>query len=149
MSDIRFYHLTKTSLEAALPQLLEKTLDRGWRAVVCAGSSERVEALAAHLWTYSDEAFLPHGTPKDGYPGLQPVWLDTSDSNVNGAHVLFLTEGTQVSNLDAYGVIAELFDGNDTEAVATARAHWRAHREGGHAPTYWKQDDCGRWRKGA
>ncbi len=49
--EISFYHLTRTTLEAALPQMLEKTPERGQRAVVRAGSAERVEAPAHHLWT--------------------------------------------------------------------------------------------------
>jgi DNA polymerase-3 subunit chi len=149
MSDVRFYHLTTTSLESALPRLLEKTLARGWRAVVCAGTDERVEALTAHLWTFETESFLPHGSPKDGYRARQPVWLDTSDANVNGAQVLFLTDGRSASDVDAYAVVAELFDGNDGEAVAAARQHWKAYRSAGHQPTYFKQDERGRWVKGA
>ena len=45
MTEVRFYHLQRKTLEDALPQILEKTLERGWRAVVMAGSEERVEAL--------------------------------------------------------------------------------------------------------
>ena len=59
MTEVRFYHMTRTGLEAALPQMLEKTLERGQRAVVIAGSEERVEALNGHLWTYRDRTFLP------------------------------------------------------------------------------------------
>ena len=75
MTEVRFYHLQRSALEQALPKLLEKTLERGWRAVVMAGSEDRVEALNAVLWNYSREGFLPHGSKKDGYPGRQPVWL--------------------------------------------------------------------------
>lgn len=149
MSDVRFYHLTTTSLEAALPRLLEKARERGWHAVICCGTDERVEALTQHLWTYDTESFLPHGSPKDGYADRQPIWLDTSDANVNGADVLFLTDGQTASDVSAYTVVAELFDGNDGEAVAAARQHWKAYKDAGHAPTYWKQDERGRWVKGA
>ena len=61
MTEVRFYHLTRTTLEAALPQMLEKTLERDQRAVVRAGSEERVEALTNWFWTYRDRSFLPHG----------------------------------------------------------------------------------------
>ena len=91
--EIRFYHLTRTTLEAALPQMLEKTLERGQRAVVQAGSAARVEALTAWLWTYQDRSFLPHGSAKDGHGALQPVWLTDQDERPNGAQVLFLTDG--------------------------------------------------------
>jgi DNA polymerase IIIc chi subunit len=40
--------------------MLERTVIRdGRRALVLAGSSERVESLNALLWIYSDRVFLP------------------------------------------------------------------------------------------
>lgn len=149
MTEIRFYHLTRTSLEAALPQLLNKTLARGWRALVLAASEDRVEALTAHLWTYDDRAFLPHGSAKDGRPKYQPIWLSTEDANVNDANVLFLTDGAESAHVDAFDLVAEIFDGNDGEAVAVARERWKAYKNAGHQLTYWRQDEHGRWQQGA
>ena len=149
MTEIRFYHLTRTSLEAALPQLLEKSLERGWRAVVLAGSAERVEALTQHLWTYDDRAFLPHGSPKDGFADRQPIWLTTEDANPNGAKVAFLVDGAGTERPEGFEIVAEVFDGTDGEAVQAARQRWKAYKSGGYDMTYWKQDDSGRWRKGA
>ena len=51
-TEIYFYHLEHRSLEQVLPTLLERSLERGWRAVVQAASRERVEALNTLLWTY-------------------------------------------------------------------------------------------------
>jgi DNA polymerase-3 subunit chi len=149
MTEVRFYHLTRTTLEQALPQLLERALQREWRAVVMAGSEARVEQLNQHLWTYDDKGFLPHGSSKDGYAEQQPVWLTTEDENPNGAHVAFLVDGAAVDRPDAFGLIAEMFDGNDPEAVQGARRRWKAYREAGHDLTYWQQDERGRWKKGA
>lgn len=149
MTEIRFYHLTKTSLEAALPKLLEKTLERNWRALVLAGSEDRVEALTAHLWTYDDRSFLPHGSKKDGYPELQPIWLSAEDDNANHANVLFLTDGAESAALAEFDLVAELFDGTDHEAVQRARRHWKVYKAAGHEVTYWKQTEEGRWTKGA
>ena len=79
MSEVLFYHLERQTLEQALPLLLEATLKRGWRAVVHAGSQERVAALDAHLWTYKNEAFLPHAAKGDArfaeHAASQPIWL--------------------------------------------------------------------------
>ncbi len=47
MTEVRFYHLIEQRLERVLPQLLELSLQRGWRVVVQASSDERVEALDA------------------------------------------------------------------------------------------------------
>ncbi len=61
MTEIWFYHLQRQPLEKALPQILEKSLEKGWRAVVQAKSDERLEALDAWLWTYAEASFLAHG----------------------------------------------------------------------------------------
>src|SRR4051812_32463308 len=95
MTDVGFYHLTATTLESALPRLLEKVLAAGQRAVVMAGSPERVEALNGQLWTYNPGSFLPHGSKADGSAADQPVWLTDQDENPNSAAVLVLTEGVR------------------------------------------------------
>ncbi|MDX1422360.1 MAG: DNA polymerase III subunit chi [Kiloniellales bacterium] len=148
MTDVRFYHLTRSRLEAVLPVMLEKTLERKQRAVVMAGSQERVEALTGHLWTWQDRGFLPHGSEKDGFAEDQPVWLTARDENPNGAQVLFLTDGATSERLAAYDVCAILFDGADEAAVATARESWRAYKAAGHEVTYWQQGEGG-WDKQA
>ena len=71
-----------------MPALLEKSLERGWRVVVQASSEERVDALDAHLWTWRDDFFLPHGTARQGGGPHQPILLTVSDDNPNGARAL-------------------------------------------------------------
>jgi len=146
MTEIRFYHLTRKTLEQALPELLEKTLERGWRAVVMAGSPERVEALTRHLWTYRPDSFLPHGNAGDGNAELQPVWLTEVDERPNLAEVLFLTDGAQSSRLKEYARVCEVFDGNDEKAVSAARGRWKEYKASGHEVSYWKQGERG-WAK--
>ena len=145
--EISFYHLTRATLEAALPRMLEKTLERGQRAVVRAGSAERVEALNGWLWTYKDRGFLPHGSAQDGHAALQPIWLTEKDERPNDAQVLFLTDGATSEELAAFERCAVLFDGNDETALAAARAQWTDLKESGHDLTYWQQDDQGRWER--
>lgn len=146
MTEVRFYHLQRMPLERALPTMLERTLARGQRAVVIAGSEERVEALAAQLWTWRPDSFLPHGTARDGNAARQPIWLTAADENPNGAEVLFLTDGAGTARLASFQLCADLFDGNDAAAVAAARRRWAACKAAGHSLTYWQQDEAGRWR---
>ena len=87
MAEVLFYHLTLSTLEEALPPLLERTLQRGWRAVVQTGSDERRGALDAHLWVYRDESFLAHGNDGEPHAEAQPILLTTGDGNRNGAQV--------------------------------------------------------------
>lgn len=148
MTQIRFYHLERSSLEAVLPKLLGMCLDRSWRAVVMASSPERVSALSEHLWTHDDRSFLPHGDAEDGHADQQPIWLTHEDENPNGATVLFLTDGAASDGMSGYDLVCRLFDGRDPDAVAAARAAWKTEKGAGQALTYWQQTDRG-WEKKA
>ncbi len=149
MSAVNFYHLTRTPLEKTLPRLLEKVLAGGMRAVVMCDSDARLEALDAHLWTYDQGSFLPHGRERDGDPADQPIYLTRKEENPNGAGVLVVTDGIEATHLDQFQRCLDLFDGNDEAAVAAARDRWRRLREAGHEVTYWAQNAGGGWeRKG-
>ena len=131
MAEVLFYHLERQPLDRVLPELLEKCLQRDWRAVVQLGSEERLEALDSHLWTYRDDAFLPHGTAADGHVEAQPVYLTDGEENPNGAVVRFLVDRASPPDLTPYQRGVFLFDGQDPEAVADARRHWKAMKEAG------------------
>lgn len=150
MTEVFFYHLQRQPLEAVLPTLLEKSLQRGWRAVVQVASDERLSALDDHLWTFTDESFLPHGTDREANAADQPVLLTQSAANPNGAAVRFLTEGCELpEDLGPYERVMILFDGTDTDALTIARDQWRTVKALGHDATYWQQDDRGRWERKA
>ena len=130
--------------------LLEKSLERGWRVVVQAASEERVEALDAHLWTFRDDSFLPHGTHKQPEANEQPILLTVNDDNPNKADVRFLIDGVPVpQDASPYQRIVLLFDGDDEDAVAAARTRWTQAKENGLDATYWQPDAQGRWVKKA
>jgi DNA polymerase-3 subunit chi len=129
--------------------MLEKCLERGWRAVVMAGSPERVESLNQHLWTYKERGFLPHGSARDGEAALQPIWLTPEPENPNQAEVLFLTDGAEHGRIGDFRLVCELFDGRDAEAVEAARGRWKAYRAAGHEVTYWQQTPRGNWERKA
>jgi DNA polymerase-3 subunit chi len=146
MADILFYHLEPRPLEAVIPQLLEKTLERGWRAVIEVGSTERAEALDAHLWTYRDDSFLPHGTSRGPDAAEQPVLLTAGEGNANNANVRFLIDGVPIPDDAAhYDRLVLIFDGNDDDLVARAREQWSQAKAQGHETSYWQPDDSGRW----
>jgi DNA polymerase-3 subunit chi len=148
MTEILFYQLKGQTLERVLPPLLQKSLERGWRVVVQASSEERVEALDAHLWTFRDDAFLPHGTWRDGEAAAQPVLLTVNDDNPNGATVRFLLEGAAApADVSIYQRLVVLFDGEDADALAAARQYWTGAKSAGLKVTYWLADENGRWQR--
>ncbi|KAB2845745.1 MAG: DNA polymerase III subunit chi [Hyphomicrobiaceae bacterium] len=147
MTDVLFYHLERQPLERVLPALVERTIARGWRAVIQAGSQERIEALDDLLWTYRDESFIPHGTSRDGHAEILAVYLTLGEENPNKAAVRFLVDGGDCADLASYERVVYLFDGHDEAAVAAARETWKRARGLGHEVTYWQQDERGQWQK--
>lgn len=150
MTEILFYQLNGQTLEQILPPLIARSLERGWRVAVQASSDERVEALDAHLWTWRDDAFLPHGTWRGAEAAEQPVLLTVNADNPNGATVRFLVDGAAVpADAAAYERLVLLFDGDDPEALETARARWTSAKSEGFEVTYWRTDENGRWQRQA
>ncbi|MGV8832180.1 MAG: DNA polymerase III subunit chi [Devosia sp.] len=148
MADVLFYHLEVRPLEEVLPQLLEKTLERGWRAIVEVGSSERAEVLDAALWTYRDDSFLAHGLAGAETDAHQPILITTSTDNPNGAACRFFVDRAVPQSAEGYERIVYMFSGHDPDAVAEARLAWRALKDSGQL-TYWQQEASGRWTKKA
>lgn len=145
MTEILFYHLTESTLEDALPGLLERSIGRGWRVVVQTGSEDRRDALDQHLWTFSEESFLTHATDREAFAEEQPILLTTGEGNQNDAQIRFLVDGAEPPDLGGYERAVFLFDGHDTAQVEAARVNWKAAKAAGHAVTYWQQNADKRW----
>ena len=89
MTRVDFYHLQKQTLEQVLPKLLEKAYSTGKNIKIKVGNEMRVEFINSHLWTFDDTSFIPHGSKKDGFAELQPIWLSSDNDNPNLAALLF------------------------------------------------------------
>jgi DNA polymerase-3 subunit chi len=145
LAEVVFYHLTQTPLERTLPDLLEKSLQRGWRVLVKGGNAERLALLDTTLWTYRDDSFLPHGMAEED-AAHQPIYLTTSEEEPNNADILFLVEGAKYpfEKMSSFARVCVLFDGNDTSALNAAREDWKATTAAKLPAKYWAQED-GRW----
>jgi DNA polymerase-3 subunit chi len=147
-TEVWFYHLERTGLEQALPELLEKTLQRGWKALVRLREAERLRELDGWLWTYRDDSFLPHAPDDEPGAARQPILLTTGFENANGAEALFLLDGADPGELAGYARCVVLFDGGDEAQLAVARAQWSAAKASGVPVSYWRQQARG-WEKQA
>lgn len=147
MAELWFYHLERSELERALPPLLEKCLQRGWRALVRGGNDERLDQLDAVLWTYRDDSFLPHA--REGDPIRQPVWLTSESGNPNAAQILFLIDGAEPGDISAFERACLMFDGRDEAALETARSRWKIAKDAGTKAAYWRENTDGKWEKQA
>jgi DNA polymerase-3 subunit chi len=146
LPEVLFYQLSGTTLEATLPDLLERSLARGWRVLVRCGSEAGLAGLDTLLWTYRDDSFLPHGTAAAASAALQPVCLTLGSDNPNGANILMLVDGARASvdEMAGFERTCLLFDGHDGRALEAARADWRAVQAAELAAKYWAQEQ-GRW----
>lgn len=150
MAEVLFYHLTESRLEEALPDLLERSLARGWRAVVQCTSEEKLRSLDQHLWTFREESFLPHGSDETSNGALQPILLTIDPAQkANDPQVRFLVEGAVPASLEGLERGVYLFDGHDEHQLAGARQRWKVEKAAGHAVTYWQQTEDRRWTKKA
>ena len=147
MTDIRFYHMTRKTLERALPELLAKALERYPRILVKTADADQAAMLDQVLWTYDPGSFMPHSATADDFAAEQPVFLTPDDIKPNSAKMIVLTGGATAEDVGVFDLCCELFDGNDEDAVMAARGRWSAYKDGGHELTYFQQDDEGRWIK--
>jgi len=152
MTEVLFYHLERRSLDDVLPGLIEKTLERGWRALIRCESAERAEAIDNRLWTFSEQTFLPHAQLGDGDAGRQPVLITLEETNANKADVLFVVGGAPPPAWDgaaanSFARIVLLFDGRDPQLLQSARAAWKSAKETGLDVTYWKESAGGKFEK--
>ncbi len=135
MTETLFYHLERRSLEEVLPGMVEKSLQRGWRAAIKTDSSERSDALDTLLWTYDDQSFFAARAGGDGDPADQPVLISVEDGNPNSAQIVFYVGGALPSDWDSLGDLARvvlLFDGKRCRGACEG-AHGMERRQGGGA----------------
>ena len=147
--EVWFYHLERTGVDQALPELLDKTLAKGWRAVVRSSAPERLDHLDGWLWSYRDDSFLPHGRAEEPQAERQPIVLTTGEGRPNNAEALFLIDGAEAGALDAYARCVLLFDGRDPAALGQARAQWKTFKAAGLPVSYWRQGAERGWEKQA
>lgn len=143
MGEVYFYHLTRQSVEQALPQLLKRARGAGWRVTVRGVEKKRLAWLDEKLWL--EEGFLPHGLAGSGFDADQPILL-TEGLVENGAMCLISFDGADVT-ADEVGAMERtmvVFNGHDGDALEKARGQWKTLTGAGVAAKYWSQES-GSW----
>ena len=137
VTEVYFYHLERRTLEDVLPTLLERSLERGWRAAVQAASEERVEALDTLLWTYREESFLAarHGARRSrgGSSNLPHRPATTIPTARRSASWSTARRSTMPRLTPASSICST---GATTSAVARARAEWQKAKTQGFSVSY-------------
>ena len=144
-----FYHLEASPIKGVLPDLLSKTLAKGWRALVRLPDGADLSEWDDYLWTFRDEAFLPHGREDEGRADQQPVLLANGLTSANGFDAVFLLDGAEVADVGAAERVMIMIDGRSAEAVQRERERWKRLKEAGATLSYWQQGARGGWEKRA
>lgn len=149
MSRIDFYHLQTQNLENILPSLVEKAYETGKNIKIMVGLEENVEKINALLWAYNSSSFLPHGSKKDGFADMQPIYISAKDDNPNNSSILFLVDGAKIlpENLNLFERVLNVFDGNNSDRLNEARQFWKNLKETDMELNYWQQSSNGKWEK--
>lgn len=146
MTDYWFYHLETSALKGVLPDLLDKTLTKGWRALVKMPEDQLAE-MDEYLWTYKDDSFLPHGRDDEPQADQNPVVLSANASSSDSADCVFLIGGADIEVSDKTSRCIVMINGRDESDVAAARARWKTLKAAGANLSYWQQSDRGKWEK--
>ena len=147
--EVWFYHLERSTLDQVLPELLDRTLQRGWRARVRIADADQRREIDERLWTWREDSFLAHGLADEAHAKRQPILLTGDDANLNGSQALFIVDQSDMSLSEEFERCFIIFDGRDETALSVARGRWKTLKEQGANLAYWKQSDEGRWEKAA
>ena len=145
--EIWFYQLERSTLDQVLPELLDRTLQRGWRARVRVADADQRREIDEQLWTWREDSFLAHGMADDDHAGRQPILLTADSENLNRSQALFIVDRSDMTLKEEFERCFIIFDGRDEAALATARARWKALKDQGANLAYWKQSEAGRWER--
>ncbi len=148
MTEYWFYHLETSMLEGVLPELLDKTRARGWRALVKM-PADRLSHMDKFLWTYKDDGFLPHGRDDEPMADQQPIVLSSEAATSQGHDCVFLIDGADIDVDAKTSRCLVMIDGRNEAMVQQARAKWKSLKDSGANLSYWQQNDQGRWEKKA
>ncbi len=146
--DYWFYHLEASTIEGVLPGLLEKTLQKGWRALVKL-PPEQVKEMDDYLWTYRDDSFLPHGRDDEPQTEQQPITLTGAAQDAAGYQAVFLIGGSDIENMDGVERCLVMINGRSKDDIQRARAQWKALKDTEAKLSYYQQNDRGAWEKKA
>ena len=147
MSEVFFYHLTKTTLEIALPKILERALSEKWSIEIRTSANTNLDEISNAIWRGPDESFLPHCL--EDHEDLQdyPIVLCKSPLKDWRDCLIVVDQADLKENeVKNYKRICLIFDAKIEVELSKARKSWKKLSEEGINTAYWAEDK-GRWVK--
>lgn len=143
--ELNFYHVMSGNLVPSVAKLLEKVYDSGKKSVFFSPLEDRVKIVDKTLWTFSKNAFIPHGDKSLGFSELQSVYLTSEIENPNKATVLVMTDDFDYKSWNQnFERVICIFEDDDSAEIA--QSMFSDLKNQGENVKYWKQSRNG-WEK--
>ena len=131
MTRIDFYRISSGDLLQAACLVTGKAYQAGYRVRLYAADEDRLAELDRRLWTFRQNAFVPHARSDRVDPDHpEPVLLAADCRDPQGAEVLICASPPPVDCLGAYARAAE-FVPAEPDARNEARTRYATYREAG------------------
>jgi DNA polymerase-3 subunit chi len=147
MSQISFYHLKSENTSKSICQLLEKCYTSGLSTLVRTSTTDIQESINNTLWTFAQKSFIPHGSPLDPNPDLQPIYITTGSENPNKATALMLV-GTLDGIYDGFERVFVMLSDWDNSFIDAARVAYHKLNTSNNTLKYYVQNDKSGWQEG-
>jgi len=140
-----FYLLNEEFFVKSIVRLVEKIVTNGQRVTIFSDDDDMLANLDKTLWTFSTNAFIPHGGKDLGSPEMQLAWLTNSVENLNDSSVLIMVNNFEYEPWTELNFAKILFTfGNN---LANQSLTTLDKLKTSNIPTtYWQQTDKG-WEK--
>lgn len=140
--ELNFYQVMNGNLVPSVVKLLEKVYTSGKRCVFFSPIEDRVKVIDKTLWTFSTNAFVPHGDKELGFSDLQPIYMTSEVKNPNQAVVLVLTDSFDYESWNQ-NFERVLFVFEDLSSAKTAEELFSDLKNKKENVKYWKQSRTG------
>jgi DNA polymerase-3 subunit chi len=142
--ETNFYHVAEGNLISSIVRLLEKIYASGQRCVFFSPLEERLKIVDKTLWTFSTNAFIPHGDRSLGFCEKQPIYFTNQFENPNGAKTLLLVDTLDYQNYAGFEKVFFVFESKrEAEDAELLFNDLKKEKEN---VNYWKQSSKG-WEK--
>lgn len=144
--EFAIYQSISGNLTSVVVKLLEKIYLSGNKAVFFSPITERVDIINKTLWTYSTNAFIPHGDKRMGFEDQQPIYFTDVFKNPNKATILMLVDTFDLTNKEYENFEKIMLIFEDISKTDEVKKIYLSLKDNGKNVNYWKQSPKG-WEK--
>ena len=144
--EFAIYQSIAGNLTLAAVKLMEKIYLSGSRAIFFSPIIERIDLINKTLWTYSTNAFIPHGDKRMEFEEQQPIYFTDTLKNPNNASILILVDSFDLTNKEYENFEKIILIFEDISKINEVEKIYQSLKDSGKNVNYWKQSSKG-WEK--